>query len=109
MHDLVTLGETMIRLSPPVPQRIEQAVAFEINVGGAESNVAVAVSRLGLSAAWMSRLPENPLGERIKSHLRLASGVVDSVVSMANLTWPLLTNLNSWRFSGVGLVSSTRI
>jgi 2-dehydro-3-deoxygluconokinase len=82
MHDLVTLGETMIRLSPPVPQRIEQAVAFEINVGGAESNVAVAAARMGHSAAWLSRLPENALGERIATFLR-AQGVDVSGIAWA--------------------------
>lgn len=65
MHEVVTFGEAMIRLSPPGRQRIEQAVAFESHVAGAELNVAVAVTRLGHTAAWVSRLPDNPLGRMI--------------------------------------------
>jgi 2-dehydro-3-deoxygluconokinase len=51
-------------------------------VGGAESNVAVAASRLGLSTAWLSRLPANALGERIATFLR-AQGVDVSGIAWA--------------------------
>lgn len=73
-YDVVTLGETMIRLSPPGNQRIEQAVSLELKIGGAESNVAVDLARLGLRTAWVSRLVDNPLGRRIASEIR-AHGV----------------------------------
>lgn len=64
-YDVVTLGETMMRLNPPGHLRIEQATVFEIEIGGTESNMAVAMARLGLNVAWISRLPANPLGRRI--------------------------------------------
>lgn len=64
-YDLVTLGETMMRLSPPGQLRIEQTGVFEIEIGGTESNMAVAMARLGLKVAWISRLPTNALGRRI--------------------------------------------
>ena len=70
MADVVTFGEAMIRLSPPHFNRLEQAHSFDVNVGGAELNVAVAVSRLGLSAAWVSRLPKNPLGRMVRNKAR---------------------------------------
>jgi 2-dehydro-3-deoxygluconokinase len=73
-YDVLTVGETMIRLSPPRWQRLEQADTFEVAVGGAESNVAVCLSRFGLRAAWVSRLVDNPLGHRIIQTLR-AQGV----------------------------------
>jgi 2-dehydro-3-deoxygluconokinase len=73
-YDVVTLGETMIRLSPPGKQRIEQAVSLELKIGGAESNVAIDLARLGLRTAWVSRLVDNPLGRRIASEIR-AHGV----------------------------------
>lgn len=73
-YDVLTLGETMIRLAPPRWQRLEQADLLEVAVGGAESNVAVALSRLGLQTAWVSRLTDNPLGHRIAQALR-AHGV----------------------------------
>jgi 2-dehydro-3-deoxygluconokinase len=65
MYDLVTFGEAMIRLSPPDFKRLEQTTTLNINIGGAELNVAVGVSRLGLKSAWISKLPDNPLGRMI--------------------------------------------
>lgn len=70
MYDIVTLGECMIRLSPPSLQRLEQATALDMRVGGAELNVAVGGSRLGLSTAWVSRLPRSPLGRMIANKAR---------------------------------------
>lgn len=68
--DLVTFGETMIRLSTPLGQRIESAEALDIGIGGAESNVAIALARLGRRVAWSSVLPRNAFGERIAAELR---------------------------------------
>jgi 2-dehydro-3-deoxygluconokinase len=65
MYDLVTFGEAMVRLSPPGFNRLEQTTALDLNVGGTELNVAVGASRLGLKSAWVSRLPDNPLGRMI--------------------------------------------
>jgi len=78
-YDVVTLAETMIRLSPPDNQRIEQAEYLYLKIGGAESNVAVDLARLGLKTAWVSRLVDNPLGRRIVSEIR-AHGVDTSNV-----------------------------
>jgi 2-dehydro-3-deoxygluconokinase len=74
MTDVLTFGEAMIRFSPPALQRLEQAHALDLWVAGAELNVAVAIARLGGSAAWVSRLPSNPLGRRVAAHAR-ANGV----------------------------------
>lgn len=74
-HDLITLGESMWRLSPSESsQRLEAAQSLDIHVGGAESNVAIALSRLGKRAVWWSRLPDNPLGHNVANTLR-AHGV----------------------------------
>jgi 2-dehydro-3-deoxygluconokinase len=78
--DVFTLGETMLRLSPPGNLRLEQATSLDIAFGGTESNVAVALSRLGKRVAWHSRLPENPMGRQVAAAL-LKQGVnVDSVM-----------------------------
>jgi 2-dehydro-3-deoxygluconokinase len=63
--DVVTFGEAMIRLSPPGHQRLEQVISLDVAVGGAELSVAAGIARLGLKAAWFSRLPSNPLGRMI--------------------------------------------
>jgi len=69
-YDLVTFGEAMVRLSPPHFARLEQARSLDVEVGGAEYNVAVAASRLGMSCAWVSRLPENPIGRMVRNRAR---------------------------------------
>jgi 2-dehydro-3-deoxygluconokinase len=56
-HDLVGLGEVMLRLAAPPPQRLEQALSLDVQFGGAEANVAAACARLGLRTALISALP----------------------------------------------------
>lgn len=69
-YDLVTFGETMIRLSPPDHRRLEQTNLFEVNVGGSELNTAVAAQRLGIKTAYVTRLTDNPLGRIIENKAR---------------------------------------
>ena len=83
-YDFLTLGETLLRLSPPGMQRLDQARLFELGIGGTELNVACVLARLGRRAAWVSRLPEGPLGRIVEgearrhgvdtSHIRWVSG-----------------------------------
>jgi 2-dehydro-3-deoxygluconokinase len=70
MIDLVTFGETMLRLSPPSGDRLETATALEFRTAGAESNVAIAAARLGASSVWLSKLPDSPLGRRVTNEIR---------------------------------------
>lgn len=70
MTDLVTFGESMLRFSPPDYERLETVDQLDVRVAGAESNVAVAASRLGLDARWVSKLPDSPLGRRVVNELR---------------------------------------
>jgi len=70
MTELLTFGETMLRLSPPRGQRLEAVREFEVVVGGAESNVATAAAQLGHDVRWVSRLPDSPLGRRVIRELR---------------------------------------
>lgn len=72
MPEIVTFGEAMVRLAPPHFQRIEQARQFDIEIGGAELNTAVGLARLGRSASWVSRLPNNALGHLIANRVREA-------------------------------------
>jgi 2-dehydro-3-deoxygluconokinase len=64
-HDLVGLGEVMLRLAALPPRRLEQAAALDVQIGGAEANVAAACARLGLRTALISALPaEHAWGDR---------------------------------------------
>ncbi|MEA3344938.1 MAG: sugar kinase [Chloroflexota bacterium] len=63
---VVSLGEVMIRYSPPGKTRLEEATVLEVRAAGAEANFAAVYARLGLNAAWISRLTDNPLGRLIE-------------------------------------------
>lgn len=68
--DLLSLGECMVRLSPPGAGRIEFANLMEVWVGGGEYNVAYALARLGLRTGWVGGLVDNPVGKLILNHAR---------------------------------------
>jgi 2-dehydro-3-deoxygluconokinase len=69
VHDLVTLGEVLLRLAVPSPARVETTRQLDVQIGGAEANVAATVARLGLRTAWLSALPANAWGERVRREL----------------------------------------
>lgn len=77
---VVTLGELMMRLSPEANKRFLQTKKFEINFGGAEANVAVLLSHLGAQSTFITRLPNNPIGDMALAYLR-EHGVDTSNVS----------------------------
>jgi 2-dehydro-3-deoxygluconokinase len=68
--DLISLGECMLRLSPPEHGRVEFASALEVWVGGGEYNVAYALARLGLRTGWIGGLNTSPMGQIIANHAR---------------------------------------
>jgi 2-dehydro-3-deoxygluconokinase len=70
--DVTAIGETMLRLSVPSEERLEAASKLDMVVGGAESNVLAALSRLGRVCGYCTALPDNPLGLRIANALREA-------------------------------------
>src|SRR3954462_3741672 len=69
-YDLVSLGECMLRLSPPAYGRIEFSPTLEVWVGGGEYNVSYALARLGLRTAWVGGLNSSPMGAIIRNHAR---------------------------------------
>jgi 2-dehydro-3-deoxygluconokinase len=69
-YDLLTLGETLLRLSPPGMQRLDQAHQFDVGIGGSELNVGCLLARLGRRVVWVSRLPTGPLGRIVDGEAR---------------------------------------
>lgn len=67
---ILTFGEIMLRLKTPEHLRIVQADGFEASYGGAESNVAVSLATLGNDAAFLTKLPQNPVGDAAFNELR---------------------------------------
>jgi len=77
--DVVALGESMIRYSTPIGNRLQSARQFDVHVGGTESNALAALARMGRNVAWISSLPRNPLGLLLADVLR-TSGIDLSLV-----------------------------
>jgi 2-dehydro-3-deoxygluconokinase len=68
--DVVTFGETMILLAPGEREKLEFAPTYHASIGGAESNCAIGLARLGHSVCWVSRLGADPFGSRVLKTLR---------------------------------------
>jgi 2-dehydro-3-deoxygluconokinase len=69
MYEVVTLGEAMAILYPNEPITLGQATTLTLGVGGAESNLAIMLSRLGHRVHFISRVGADPFGERIRMTL----------------------------------------
>jgi len=77
--DVITAGETMVLGVPPRSGRLRHAGSLELKIGGAESNLAIALSRLGLSAGWVGFLGDDEPGQLVLDRIR-AEGVDTSQV-----------------------------
>ena len=70
MKKVVTFGEIMLRLNPPGFLRLGQARSFDVAFGGGEANVSVSLANFGLATDFVTRLPNNDLGEACLACLR---------------------------------------
>ncbi|MBN1147638.1 MAG: sugar kinase [Anaerolineales bacterium] len=80
MTRVVTFGEIMLRLSPPGQLRFSQARSFDVIFGGGESNVAVSLANFGIEVDYVTRLPQNDIGEACLNFIRQYGVSVDHVV-----------------------------
>jgi 2-dehydro-3-deoxygluconokinase len=67
---IITFGEIMLRLATPEHQRFIQATSLSATFGGGEANVAVSLANYGLNTEFVTRLPENDLGQAVLMDLR---------------------------------------
>ncbi len=70
MAEIVCFGEVMLRLTTPHFSTLADATSLDVTFGGAEANVAVQLAQFGRDAAFVSRLPENGLGDRCLAEMR---------------------------------------
>jgi|TARA_B110000114_G_scaffold97144_1_gene102359 2-dehydro-3-deoxygluconokinase len=70
MTKVVTFGEIMLRLSPPGFLRFSQTNSFDIIYGGGESNVAISLANYGVPVRFVTRIPENDIGQSAKMEMR---------------------------------------
>ena len=66
----ITMGEIMLRLTPPNYEKIRMASSFEASYGGSEANIALALANLGVDSTFFSVVPNNSLGKSAVRMLR---------------------------------------
>lgn len=66
----ITIGEVLLRLSPPNFEKIRMANSFTINYGGAEANVAAGLSNMGVDSTLFTVVPNNSIGKSAIRFLR---------------------------------------
>jgi 2-dehydro-3-deoxygluconokinase len=67
MKHVVTFGETMALMSSDRPGPLKHASSLSLGIGGSESNVAIALTRLGTPATWIGRIGQDPLGDLVET------------------------------------------
>lgn len=77
---VVTLGETMALIRTTEVGSLRHASGLALGIGGAESNVAVGLRRLGASVSWLGRVGDDPLGERVAREIRAEGIEVRAIV-----------------------------
>ncbi|MEX2536094.1 MAG: sugar kinase [Trueperaceae bacterium] len=78
--EVTSLGESLIRLSVGVGQRLSNARTLDVHVAGAESNVCAALAGIGRRSGWVSRVPDNPLGRLVLRRAKECGIDVEHVV-----------------------------
>lgn len=70
MPDVVTFGETMALFAPRETGPLRYVADYRLKMGGTESNVAVALARLGIPVGWFSRVGDDELGRFVVHNVR---------------------------------------
>ncbi|MCM3160775.1 sugar kinase [Metabacillus litoralis] len=68
--DVVTLGETMVLFTPEISPLMRYAASYSKKFGGAETNVAIGITRLGHKVGWISRVGQDEFGKAMLSFIR---------------------------------------
>lgn len=69
-HRFMTIGEIMLRLTPPNYEKVRMASSFEASYGGSEANIALALANLGIDSTFFTVVPNNSLGKSAVRMLR---------------------------------------
>jgi 2-dehydro-3-deoxygluconokinase len=69
-NKIVTFGEIMLRLTPPNYHRFVQANSFDVTFGGGEANAAVSLANYGENAYFVTKVPDNPIGQACINFIR---------------------------------------
>lgn len=97
MNPVVTLGETMALLTTPPTGRLTAGSAMPVGIGGAESNVAIGLVRLGVPATWVSRVGDDAFGSLVVRELRAEGVTVRATVDDGAPTGLMVKELRGGR------------
>src|SRR4030042_415144 len=100
MKKVVTFGEIMLLLSPPGYLRFGQARSFDVIYGGGEANVAVSLANFGVPVDYVTRLPNNDLGQACIQFLHQYGVGVNKIVRGGDRRPPPLLGRDSRRLPG---------
>lgn len=96
---LLAIGDPLVALVPEDPVALDETSHLVAHVGGAEVNTAIGVSRLGVAAAWLGRVGDDPLGRRVIRALE--SEGVDTSLVVVDPTAPTGLYLREWLPDGL--------
>lgn len=88
-YDLLSMGEMLMRLSPPGNERLVCSDILEKKTGGAELNVSAGAALLGLKTGIISKLPSNALGLYIRNQVRFTVSAT-SLLCTTQIKTPVL-------------------
>ncbi|WP_223623553.1 sugar kinase [Microbacterium sp. EST19A] len=77
---VVTFGETMALVRTTDIGSLRHAHGMALGIGGAETNVAIGLARLGVAVSWLGRVGDDSLGERVAREIRAEGVGVRAVV-----------------------------
>ena len=80
MSCVITFGEIMLRLSPPSNLRFLQTDSYDARFGGAEANVSFSLSNFGIDTSFVTKLPNNDIGQACINELRRYGVDVSNIV-----------------------------
>ncbi len=83
----VTFGETMVRDTPADNERPERTRTVHLSMAGSEFTLAVGLSRLGIPAGYITRVPNNPYGRSLRNTAR------ENGVNTEHFVWAPKTDL----------------
>ena len=88
MAEVYTFGECMVVMYPPDPVTIDDAPLLKWDIGGAEANCAIALTRLGVSVQYQTRIGNDPFGRKMVEILA-GEGIEARVLNMATVSIPV--------------------
>ncbi|WP_085506141.1 sugar kinase [Thalassobacillus devorans] len=100
MNDIITIGDAMITFDPSSTGPLRFSGSFKRKVGGAEFNVAIGCSRLGLKSGWIGRLGKDEFGRYIYNFAR-GEGIDVSEVKLEE-GYPTSLNFKEIQADGSG-------